>query len=275
MQNEINDDGCDPSGDDVDDVMSPEVDGGDVDEQQEHQRQDEERFVARLPGQYRQDDGDAYMTAGEGGRGALTSFVGGLQQLVEESVRITRDGQFVLMEGEVSADVREHTIGDIIESYHRIIVLRSRDGQEHKDHIVNEERGENHKGGTLELLITAEEVEEADDGYQWEIAGIADDQRLADEDAGQSIIEQQGWLTVEDLLFPRGKDVVEVGEDAVDFVGVWIPPRQQGQMQAHPAEDGKSAGHHLVDHPQGSHRHQDTEAPPEHRLGVDGLCIGE
>ena len=33
------------------------------------------------------------MTAGEGGRGALTSFVGGLQQLVEESVRITRDAR--------------------------------------------------------------------------------------------------------------------------------------------------------------------------------------
>lgn len=230
MQNEINDDGRDPSGDDVDDVMSPEVDGGDVDEQQEHQCQDEERFVARLPGQYRQDDGDAYMTAGEGGRGALARLVGGFQQLMEESVRITRDRQFVLMGGEVSADVREHTIGNIVESYHRIIILRSCDRQEYEDHVVNKERGENHKGGALELLIAAEEVEEADDGYQREIAGVANDQWLADKDTGQSIIEKQSWLTVEDLLLPRGKDVVEVGEDAVDLVGVWIPPRQQGQM---------------------------------------------
>ena len=51
MQNGINRDGRNPSCDDVDDVMSPQVDGGEVDEQQEYQRHDDERLVAGVPGQ--------------------------------------------------------------------------------------------------------------------------------------------------------------------------------------------------------------------------------
>ena len=76
MQNDVNRDGRNPSGDDVDEVMGPQVDGGEVDEQQEHQRQDGERFVAGVPGQERQDDSDADMTAGEGCCGALALCVG-------------------------------------------------------------------------------------------------------------------------------------------------------------------------------------------------------
>ena len=227
MQNDVNRDGRNPSGDDVDDVVGPQVDGGEVDKQQEHQRQDGERFVTGVPGQERQDDGDADMTAGEGCRGALAFRVGGFQELVEEAVGIAGDGQFVLMGGEIVADVGEHAFRDVVESCRVVIVLGSRHWQEVEDQIVDEERGEDDKRGALELLVAAEKIEECDGGYQREVAGVAHQQQFVDEVVGYGLTEEQGRLTAEDLLLPRGKDMVEIGEDAVHQVGVGIPPGEQ------------------------------------------------
>ena len=190
MQKRVNHDGRNPASDDVDHIVRTQIDGGQIDEHQEHQRQDEKGLVACLPCQDRQDDGYTHMTAGEGGCGALARFVGSLEQLVEESVRITRNGQLVLMEGEVSAYIGEYAICNVVESHYCVIVLRTRNGQQHEHHVVKEERGQDDKRGALELLIATEEVEEADHGYQGEIARIANDEWLADEDAGQGLIEQ-------------------------------------------------------------------------------------
>ena len=56
MQKRVNHDGRNPASDDVDHIVRTQIDGGQIDEHQEHQRQDEKGLVACLPCQDRQDD---------------------------------------------------------------------------------------------------------------------------------------------------------------------------------------------------------------------------
>ena len=194
---------------------------------------------------------------------------------MEEAVGIAGDGQFVLMGGEIVADVGEHAFRDIVESCRMVIVLGPRHWQEVEDQIVDEERGEDDKRGALKLLVAAEEIEEGDGGYQREIARVAHQQQFVDEIVGHGFTEEQGRLTAEDLLLPRGKDMVEIGEDAVHQVGVGIPPGKQAHVEADATEEGETTGPHPVDTPQGQYHDQDLESAPEHRPGIDDLRIGE
>ena len=130
------------------------------------------------------------MTAREGRSGAFAFLVGCYQKLVEEPIGITGDWQLVLMDGEIIADVREDAFRDVVKSCRMVIILRSCHGQQIEDQIIDEERGEDDERGALELLVAAEEIKEGYGSYQWEVAGVAHQQQLADEGVWHCLIEE-------------------------------------------------------------------------------------
>ena len=66
-------------------------------------------------------------------------------------------------------DVGEYTLGDVVQTCCQIIILWSCDGQEDKNHIIDEERREDDKYRTVEFLIAEKEVEQRHEGNQREI----------------------------------------------------------------------------------------------------------
>ena len=173
MQNDINY-GCgNPTRDDVDGIMGLDIDGGKAHQHIEGHHAPEEGLAPCLPRQEHQNGGDAHMTAGESGSGPFACIMGTLHQGVEESVAPSGGDHSLHVGGEVVADIWVHAAGDILQTCCQIIVLRSRDGQEDKDDIVDEEGREDDELRTEELLISLKEIEQRDDGYQGEIRGIA------------------------------------------------------------------------------------------------------
>ena len=82
-------------------------------------------------------------------------------------------------------------------------------------------------------------------------------------------------MTSEDLLLIGREDVIEVGEDAVQQIGIRIPPRQEQHLCADTTEMGESAGDHAIYRPECQCHHHDVETPPEHGFGILHLRIGE
>ena len=181
MQNDKKYGRRDPPCDDIDGIVCLDIDGGKAHQHVEGHHTPEERFASCLPRQEHQDGGDAHMTAGEGGCRTFTGIVGTLHQGVEESVAPSWRGHSFHVGGEVVADVGEHPVGDILYVCCQIVVLRTSDRQEDKDDVVDEEGREDDELRTQELLISPEEVEQRDDGYQGEIRGVAQMHELAED----------------------------------------------------------------------------------------------
>ena len=242
MQNgKDGDTGC-PSSQYVDGVVCLYIDGGQTHQHEQRQHTEKEVLVTAAPGQDHEDGGDADMTAGEGCRGALTRFMGILHQTVEEAVAVAGHGHCLVVGGEVIVDVGENALCDALWSYCQIIILGSRDGQEDEDDVVDEECREDDELRAVELLIAEEEVEQRHEGNHREIGGIPQVHELAEDGVGDGLREQKGWLTAEEALLIAREQMVEVGEDAVELIGVGIPPRQEQQLCADTAEMGKAAG---------------------------------
>ena len=270
------DDGCrNPSADDIHGIVRLDVNGGEAHQHEEGQYAIEEFLVLGAPGEEEQDCTDAYMTAGEGGRGAFAGIVGGHHALVEESVAIAGDGQALTVRGEKVVHVGEHSVGDVIHTCGQIVVLWSCDGQRDEDDVVDEERSEYDKGRATEFFITVKEIEQGHQGDQWIVRGIAQVHQLAEHRIGEVLREEQGRLAVEKLLLIACEEMVEVGEHPVELIGVGIPPGKQGHLGNDAAEVGEPAGQHPVDSPHGNGHRHDTYAPPEHRLRVDHFRVGE
>ena len=256
---------------DVDGIVGTDIDGGHT-----HQCQhdaDEPRQPPRLgaEGQHQQHNRDADMTAGEGGRGPLAGGVGVNHTLIEPAVLVARHRHHLVVGEEVVADVGEHASGDIVETGGQIVVLRTCDGQQVEDDVEGKEGAYHDQRRALELLIAVQEVIECDGKDEYEVAGVVQVHQLAPYGPGELLAEEQCRLTAEECLLHLGEVVVEVGQYAVQFVGVRIPPRQHGQLQCHATEHRQTAGHQPVDAPQGGHRHQGLETPQEHRAGIGQL----
>ena len=159
MQNDVNDHCRHPSADDIDDVMGLDIDRGEAHEHVERHHAPEEPLVTQSPGKEHQDGCDAHMTAGEGCRRTLTCRVGILHHVVEESVAPSRHRQRLLMGGEIMAYVGEYPCCDILQAHGLIIILRTSNGQEDKDDVVDEKRREDDELRAVELLVTKEEGE--------------------------------------------------------------------------------------------------------------------
>ena len=87
--------------------------------------------------------------------------------------------------------------------------------------------------------------------------------------------EQECRLTAKEFLFPTGKEMVEIGEMAVELVGVGVPPGEQCQLTKYAGKEGETAGHHPIDTPQGQCHHHNLHPAPQHRHRVGGLGIDE
>ena len=165
MQNDKKYGRRDPPCDDIDGIVCLDIDGGKAHQHVEGHHTPEERFASCLPRQEHQDGGDAHMTAGEGGGRTFTGIVGTLHQGVEESVAPSWRGHSFHVGGEVVADVGEHPVGDILYVCCQIVVLRTSDRQEDKDHVVDKKRCKNNKRCQFELGISLEVIEYCHYGY--------------------------------------------------------------------------------------------------------------
>ena len=170
------------------------------------------------------------MTAGEGGSGSFASMVHSLHERVEETVAPTGCGGFLHVGGEVIAYIRKDALGDLVESCCQIIVLRTGDWQEDKDDVIDEEGGYEDKLRTQELIISPEEVEQCDDGYKREIREVAQVHQFAEHGVRDGLREVEGRLTTTKCLFLCSEKMVEIGEVAIEFEGLWIPHPQKKQL---------------------------------------------
>ena len=215
------------------------------------------------------------MTAGESGRGALACVVGHNQQLVHHTVFPTGNGQdevaimHVKLYGvKVIAYIGEDALGYLVNTSSLEIELRTCYGQEVEDEIKQEERTYDDKGRTLEMLVTTEEIEEDDTYKQQIIAHIAHCHQLAEDRMREGLTERQSGLEAKERLLIAGKQVVEVGKDTVQFVGVRIPPRQQQQLTDDTKEGCQPAGIQSVDAPKGQGEYHGLCPEPEHINGM-------
>ena len=89
--------------------------------------------------------------------------------------------------------------------------------------------------------------------------------RSADPHLGQALAEPDGRLPAEEALLCRRKEVVQVGEQAVELVRVRIPIGQQRHLYHHPHEGSKLAWCQPIE----VHQHEgdggNEHAVPQHR----------
>ena len=77
------------------------------------------------------------------------------------------------------------------------------------------------------MFVAPEEIERWNTDEQGIVTHIAHNDNLAEPRPRTHMVEHQGRLAPEEYLFPTGKDMIEVQEDAIQFVGVGIPPPEQ------------------------------------------------
>ena len=140
MQNDIDDDARHPASQNIDGVVSLNINGGQTHQYEQRQHDIEQQPVMSAPSQNHEDGGHADMTAGEGRCRTFACSMGILNHVVEEAVAIARHGERLSVGGKIGADIGEYAVGDVVETCSEIIILRSCYGQEDKDDVINEER---------------------------------------------------------------------------------------------------------------------------------------
>jgi len=173
MQNDKDNDARHPAAQNVDDIMSLDIDGGEAHQNEQRQHAIEQLPVLTAPGQDHEDGGHADMTTGEGCRRLFARFMGTGHTLIEKALGIAWNGERLVVSSKVVADIGERAVGNVVETSSQVIILRSCDGQEDKDDIIDEERRKDDELRTVELLIAAEEIEQRHDGNHREIRDIA------------------------------------------------------------------------------------------------------
>ena len=275
MQNGKDDDARHPASQNVDGIVSLDIDGGKTHQYKQRQHAIEQLPIATTPGQNHEDGSHTDMTAGESRCWSFARFVGTGHTLIEETFVVARYGKRLVVCDKVVADIGECAIRYVVESCGQVIILRTGDGQEDKDDVIDEERREDDEHRTVELLITAEEVEQRYKGNHREVRYIAQVHQLAEHGMRPCLCEEQRRLTTKKLLLVACKHVVEVGEDPVQQIGVGIPPRQEQHLCADTAEMGEVARNHAIHCPQCQRHHHDAEAPPKHGFRILHLRRGE
>lgn len=241
----------------------------------EGQQYVEQAAVAAVPCKQHQHGAYAHMAAREGCRGPFAGCLGVFNKVIEYAVLVSGTGQTVLIIVEIVVNVGEHAVGYIGQSGSLVVECRACYGHENEHHIIDEEGREHHERGTLELVVAEGEVIEHHERYHRIVGGVAHVHKLAHHGPRHGLAEQQGRLAAEHVLLPLGKHVVEVGQHAVDLVGVGIPPAQQRHLHHHACQSCKPARQHAVDAPQCHRDDGNAYAPPYHGVGVGRLGVCE
>ena len=161
------------------------------------------------------------------------------------------------------------------QTYRLIIKGGAHDRHQVEDDIKGHKRCHDDEYATLELGIVAEEIDQSHAGYHGVIGGVAHAHQLGDDGRGELLGKHQRGLETKQRLLPLGKDVVEVGQHAVELIGIGIPPCQQRHLSHNSGKHSGTAGHDAIDCPQGSHHRHHAHAAPNHRVGVGELGIGK
>ena len=168
-----------------------------------------------MPSKEHNDGADAHMTAGKGSRRTFAGLVGMFYHLIENAIGVTRTGKTLAVQVEVVAYVGENTHRYLFHTHGRIIILRTRYGQGHEHHIIDEEGGDKHERCPFELGVTAKEVKQRYGQYHGEVRGIAHVHQFAKPSGRHGIAKHQRRLKTKHRLFGLGKHMVEVGQYAV------------------------------------------------------------
>ena len=269
---QVDKDGREPSAKDVDQVVGLDVDGGSAEKHVEGGQKIAELLVD-TPGHDHQDGGDAYMRAGKSGGRALAYFLRGFYKLVEEAVVEIGTGQQDVVVVEVVADGGKMAGHDLVHADGGEVELRACHGHKDVDEVVDEKRGDQHKGDFLEPLEPEYEVVEHHDGNHGVIGKVAQIEGLAEPDGGVQPTELYRGLAAEEPLLGRGKQVVEVGKEAVELERVGIPVGQKGHLHGHAHKGGQAAGMGLVQVDQGKGYQYDAHTLQKHHFRALHLAI--
>ncbi|CUQ51994.1 Uncharacterised protein [Segatella copri] len=82
-------------------------------------------------------------------------------------------------------------------------------------------------------------------------------------------------MTAEKILLPTCKDMVEIWEHAVDFVGVGIPPGKQSHLGNDAHHLGDAARYHAVYCPKSDGHDEHSQSSPKHSFRVYEFGIGK
>ena len=175
----------------IDGIMGQNIHRGEAHQDKEGQQNKEKTLVAGVPGEQQNDGADAHMTAGKGGRWAFAGFVSLLHQLVEEAIGIARTDHSLAVRVEIIAQMGENARCYLVESYGRIIVLRTGYGQYHEDNVEDEEGCDDDERCPFELYVTIKEVEQHHNENHGEVRGITQIHQLAEKVAGNGLMEHQ------------------------------------------------------------------------------------
>jgi len=264
----IDDEGRDEACDGVDEVVCLDVDRGAAEQHVERQQDEGQDAVARAHGQNHEYGRYAHVRAGEGGRGPFAGLLRHLHQVVEEAVGVTRCGEQGGVVVEIVAHAVEVAQGDVVKPDGGEVVLRPGHGYEYIYKVIDEERGEDDERRAVEFGIAGEEVEEHDGDNHGIVGEVAHVERLAEPHGRAQAAELECRLATEEHLFGVGEEVVEVGEEAVELIGVGIPVGEQRQLEQHAQEAGQLAGASLVEIHQQERPSGDADALAQHRKGV-------
>ena len=102
-------------------------------------------------------------------------------------------------------------MGDFFGAYGEIVELRPSDRYQYKYHIIDKEAAQDDKCRHAELLIALEEIIEVHQQHQWEIRHIPQTHQFREPPPWCPLGKEQGGLTVKQLLFPCGEEMIQIG----------------------------------------------------------------
>lgn len=211
---------------------------------------------------------NSHMRAGESGRGALTHLLGTLYQVIKQTLLVSRPGKQFLMIVEVIADGGEVALLGILQPDGGKIELGAGNGNEDINQVVDKERSHQHERELLEQLEPVDEIEHGDHQNHRIVREIAQMKCLTHPMLRKKIAEVQRGLGAEHPLLGGCKNMIEVGEEAVELVRIGIPVREQAHLNGNAYESGKLAGSQAVEIHQ-QKRHAGNHRPvQQHVIGM-------
>ena len=119
------------------------------------------------------------MATGEGGCGAFAGIVRIFYELIEDSVGPSGTDHSFVVGVEIVVQVGEDALCDLVFAHRLEVVLRSGDGQEDENHVIDEEGSKYDGRGAFKLFVPAKEVKARYECYHGEVAGISEVHQFA------------------------------------------------------------------------------------------------
>ena len=136
---------------------------------------------------------------------------------------ITGTGKQLLIVIEIIANGRKDTLRNRIHADGREIELRAGNRNEYINKVVDEKAGDQYKRHLLKQVEPIDEIEQRHNQNHRIISEIAHVERLAHPHLRKRMTEPYGRLSAEHPLLGRSKQMIQIGEDAVELESIRIP----------------------------------------------------